>query len=125
VRSDESWVEIRGQRYRKIEFNGGTYYLQFKIGDTQMADVYCQPPVGHESENLVDSEVQSFKRSGGFVQAFHESCSKDMGAKKTVLRLNPAVGLALPGTVGRGRIGDEGGNGSGGGKRKRVNIPTH
>ena len=112
VKSDESWVEIKGQRFRKIEFNGGNYYVQFRAGNAETADVYCLPPEGHEQEHLTDSEVRTFKRSAGFVQAFHESCSKVNGTKKTALRLNPALGLENP-------------DGTSFTERKKVKIPTH
>ena len=96
VISEESWVDIKNVRYRKIEFNGGRYYVHFLKTDADVAEVYCEPPEGSQDEHLVDSESQTFRRTPPFVQAFHESCSKVHGIKKTSLKLNPAAGLEYP-----------------------------
>src|SRR5258707_9582159 len=79
VNTEESWVEINGERLRKIEFNRGRYYVSFRKHNSKLADVYCEPPKGAVDEHLVDSPVQTYRRTAAFVQAFHESCSKVSG----------------------------------------------
>jgi hypothetical protein len=94
VTSSESLVKIKGKPYRKIEFDGGHYYVVFH-DSSSTADVFCAPPDGAEMEHLTEAS-QQFRRNAAFVRAFHESCSKVKGNQKTDLHLSPEMGLGTP-----------------------------
>jgi hypothetical protein len=92
--STESWVEIKNTRYRKIEFEHGRYYLQFKTPKDTTVQIYCTPPAGFEKEILILHQPEVTKRKREFVQVIHENCKDAKGAK--TLTLNPAIGLKYP-----------------------------
>jgi hypothetical protein len=91
VTSDESTVNIKGKYYRKIQFEGGLYYVVLH-DKKNVADIYCAPPEGAKFEHLTEA-TQQFHRNGAFVQAFHESCSKVHDNKRTDLHLTPEMGI--------------------------------
>ncbi len=100
VTSEESWVKIKDQRYRKFEFNGGRYYVVFHDGNATLADVYCAPPDGAANEHLVEQPSEPFRRNAAFVRAFNEACAKTKGNQRTDLHITPDMGLAF--TEGKG-----------------------
>jgi hypothetical protein len=91
VASSESTVTIKGKYYRKIEFDGGLYYVVIHEGKS-LADVYCAPPDGAKNEHLTEAS-QQVRRNAAFVRAFHESCSKIHGNQRTDLHLSPEMGI--------------------------------
>jgi hypothetical protein len=96
VTSDESTVAINGKHFRKIEFNGGRYYVVFHDNSTELADVYCVPPDGAQKEHLIEQPSEPFRRNAAFVRAFHEACAKMKGNnQRTDLHLTPEMGLDL------------------------------
>ena len=96
VKSEESWVQIQGVRYRKVEFSGGHYYIKFIVGNFKQADLFCEPPPGAQKEQLVGAESQVLRRARAFVKVFNESCSSHRGNLKVTVQLNPAIGLSSP-----------------------------
>ena len=96
VSSEESWVDIKGVLFRKIEFSGGIYYLHYKDADAKLVELYCEPPFGNQKDRLVKSQPQIFKRSRAFVKIFNDNCSKTKGAKKLEIKVDPSVGLQYP-----------------------------
>lgn len=100
VTSEETWVKIGDQRYRKFEFNGGRYYVVFHANSTSVADVYCSPPAGAQNEHLVEQPSEPFRRNAAFVRAFHEACTKTKGNQRTDLHITPDMGLEF--TEGKG-----------------------
>jgi hypothetical protein len=96
VTSDESTVAIGSKHYRKIEFNGGRYYVVFHDDSNTLADVYCAPPDGSANEHLIEQPSEPFRRNAAFVRAFHEACAKMKGSnQRTDLHLTPEMGLDL------------------------------
>ena len=96
VASQESWVEIKGTKYRKYEFNSGVYYIKFKNPESAAAELYCDPPPGYKNERLVVEQPAGEKRSRAFVQIFHENCPGTKAAPVKVIQLSPKVGLTFP-----------------------------
>src|SRR4051794_14606048 len=93
VVSEETTVAIKNKRYRKIEFNGGRYYVVLYPGKNT-GDVYCSPPEGAAQEILVEVPEEPVRRSAAFVRAFHDACAKMKGSnQRTDLHLTPEMGL--------------------------------
>jgi hypothetical protein len=96
VTSEESTVAINGKHFRKIEFNGGRYYVVFHDDSTTLADVYCAPPDGARNEHLIEQPSEPFRRNAAFVRAFHEACTKMKDSnQRTDLHLSSEMGLDL------------------------------
>ena len=99
MNTEESWVEIKSVRYRKIEFQGARYYLRFSSPEATSADLYCTPPTGYQNEHLVIAAPESVHRSRAFLQVFHERCQEGHGqTAATSLKLDPSIGLTYPET---------------------------
>ena len=94
VKSEESWVVIKGTRYRKIDLRGERYYMLQK-GSEMDAVVYCQPPKGSESERVIEESVATYHRTQGFLQAFRASCKAEHGGVTASIHLGPEMGLKL------------------------------
>lgn len=94
--SEESWVQIQGTKYRKIEYSGANYYLKFTDRNAKVAQLFCMPPTGADKEQLVDDQPQKLRRSRAFVKVFNDKCRDVKGNQPISLTLDPALGLTYP-----------------------------
>ncbi len=95
ITSEESWVVIKGMRYRKIDLRGERYYMVQK-GSKMDATVYCQPPKGAENERVLEESVETYHRTRAFLQAFRASCKGEHGGVTASIHLGPEMGLKMP-----------------------------
>lgn len=101
VVSEETTVTIKNKRYKKIEFNGGRYYVVLHEGKN-VADIYCAPPQGAKDEHLVEAPLDPIRRNAAFVRAFHQACDKMKDSNlRTDLHLTPEMQFGLTETKGK------------------------
>jgi len=97
LNSRESTVQIQGVKYKKIEIDGGSYYIVFKGRTEEIPHLLCERPQGYTSESLIEGSVKIEKRKSVFAQILKESCKADNGKSRTTVELDPQVGIQFDG----------------------------
>lgn len=89
----ESFVNIDGSIYRKIELEGSFYYLRLMQPNNPViaSDLHCtgQIPIPGERPFLVEAEVKVTQRTKVFIEGLKVSCS---GKPSPEIR----IGFAIP-----------------------------
>jgi hypothetical protein len=70
LNSRESTVQIQGVKYKKIEIDGGSYYIVFKGREEEIPHLLCERPQGYTSESLIEGSVKIEKRKSIFCPSF-------------------------------------------------------
>jgi len=99
LNTQESIVEIGGQRFRKIEFKNETYYLKLLQSEGTQSElvVLCNESeaarAGRGSPALVTAAVRVTKRTRLFIEGLRTVCDGGARRAKTVIAPDLQVGF--------------------------------
>lgn len=96
VNIKESIVDIKGLRYRKVEYKGDIFFLRLLESEVNPADldIICKMKGDVEMENQVYISTVMTKRTSLFIEGLKQTC-RDIGAGKKIIAVDPNIQIGF------------------------------
>lgn len=96
IETKESQVMINGVEYRKIEYEGRSYFFSAKQRQGELPVYYCNGVSSNSGEHLITGSVKIKRRKALYLSLVKDKCEvKDNGQKKEFVSVSPEIGIHL------------------------------